>query len=309
MCDFRNYLEDYGVDYKIVSNESQICIKECPFCGDNRWKVYFGIESSWGDCKYCNTVFKPVKFIKEREGVEYREACRILLECENNEFKIEPLINNDIKEEDEGIFLPAGELAIDNKYLLSRGLNNDIIKKFNLLKCERGFFKGYIIFPVYDKQGKLKIYQGRDYTGVNPKKYMFPAGFKAKEILYNIWNIPQNPEYCIITEGVFDFFGWYTKGYYNVVSTFGKTVSDIQINILRESGVKNIYLAWDSDAMLEIIKFYNDYKSFFEKIKIVIMPYKKDADEMTKDELDACFLNSRDYNWYEMMNFIIEKRL
>src|SRR5690606_9971530 len=65
-------------------------------------------------------------------------------------------------------------------------------------------FSQRIIIPVFDLDGNLVSFQGRDITGKAEKKYLFPNGFASTgEHLYNGHNV-QRTARIVVGEGAFD---------------------------------------------------------------------------------------------------------
>ena len=119
----------------------------------------------------------------------------------------------------------------------TRGIGEDIVKHFGLRFCQKNleigdetiWTKNRIIIPIKNAAGELSSWQGRDITGKSKVRYLFPRSFRGARELYNIDAIRVSPAYLIVSEGVFDAFGWYRAGIKNVVATFGKKISDVKM--------------------------------------------------------------------------------
>jgi DNA primase len=63
-----------------------------------------------------------------------------------------------------------------------------------------------VLIPIYDLDGKLVSFQGRDITGTAEKKYLFPPGYARAtgEHLYNGHNVIGRPSDVVVGEGAFD---------------------------------------------------------------------------------------------------------
>ncbi|MGE4572731.1 MAG: toprim domain-containing protein [Candidatus Izemoplasmatales bacterium] len=293
---FLSFVEDeFGV-IEYVSDKTNILLPICPFCGEERrGKVYFGVVSGWGDCKVGGERFNAIMYVAEYLGVTQKEAFNILFKHHKSVEQKLPSINPVTEEKHkEPVVLPYGELAFNHPYLINRGITNDIIKRYGLLDCKRGKFSGRIIIPIYYPDGTLLTYQGRDYTGISKNKYLFPANFNSKETLFNINYISDESIYVVICEGVFDCLGWVKAGI-NAVATFGKSISQTQVQILLDKGISNLYLAWDKDAIMGMIDIYKMYVHLFKNIKFILMD--KDADECNNEELIELFRQAIDYDW------------
>ena len=80
-----------------------------------------------------------------------------------------------------------------------------------------------------------------------------------------------------------------------MVATFGKKISEPQMDIIRYLKPKAIFIAWDSDAMWENYEFFEKYSYLF-KIRIIDLG-GKDADEMTRDEKIKVLCSAKGYDW------------
>ena len=127
-----------------------------------------------------------------------------------------------------------------------------------LIKGRAYYTKDRVIVPVHDITGKAVSWQGRDITG-RSLRYLFPPGFKGAHYLYNSWSIPVGADYLILCEGAFYAYGWWQDGFKNVVASFGKKISEPQMDMIRYLKPKAIFIAWDSDAMWENYTFFEKY--------------------------------------------------
>jgi DNA primase len=150
-----------------------------------------------------------------------------------------------------------------------------------------------VIFPIYDREENLVSWQGRDITGTAYNKYFFPKGFNSSNYLFNYHKIAPN-NYIVITEGIFDVLGWVKSGFYNVVCTFGKKISQKQMDDIIILNPRVVYMAWDSDADYAKRKFCERYQHLFH-IRLIDL-HGKDADELSTSELESSFNNAISYS-------------
>ncbi|MCV5900224.1 DNA primase, partial [Escherichia coli] len=89
------------------------------------------------------------------------------------------------------------ELPIDGRlpdYLVERQISPELAKYFDLRYCVEGkhayvdpytdqvkgqIFDMRILIPVYDLDGVMKTFQGRDITGAAERRYLFPMQLPA----------------------------------------------------------------------------------------------------------------------------------
>ena len=141
-------------------------------------------------------------------------------------------------------------------YLQSRGVDLNLANKYKLMYSPS---KRRVIFPVY-YENKLFGWQGRyigqeeffdDETGefVKNVKVLTSTGLKKDQTLMFRDNL-KNQQHCILCEGPFDGIKADLCGG-NVV-TMGKAVSKTQLQIIKNSGIKRLYLALDPDAAADV---------------------------------------------------------
>ena len=64
-----------------------------------------------------------------------------------------------------------------------------------------------ILIPIYDLDGKMRTFQGRDITGESDRRYLFPISLPASgKFLYNGHNAI-GKRTVIVSEGAFDVMG------------------------------------------------------------------------------------------------------
>jgi DNA primase len=300
--EFTDYL-DSNYDIEFVSGGSQIKVSgQCPFCFEDRHdlRLYIGIDTGRGICFHCNTGFNSIKFVMAAESCGWKKAVKILSD-DDDEYE---RFKDEAEPEPEAIFPPMvalGENPAAVEYLLDRGVYG-VADHFKLMYCpadtvikDRTYYTNRrVIIPIHDVTGKAVSWQGRDITG-RALRYLFPPGFEGANFLFNAWSIPNRADYLILSEGVFDAFGWWLDGFKNVVATFGKKISESQMDMIRYLKPKAIFIAWDSDAMWENYEFFEKYSYLF-KIRIIDLG-GKDADEMTRDEKIKALSNAGGYSW------------
>ena len=132
-------------------------------------------------------------------------------------------------------------------YLENRGVTPVEIIKYQIGYCEEGPYKHKVIVPSYNEYGILNYFVGRsfydsNFKHKNPNVSKDVVGF---EMFIN-WDLP-----IVICEGVFDAMAIRM----NSIPLFGKSPqSELQKKILGK-GVKKVYLALDSDAFSNSLRF------------------------------------------------------
>jgi len=335
--DMEDYLSTQGVHYKLTRGSSgeQINIRECPACGKKKWKVYMNRDTGLGNCfsGSCSmSTFNKFKFIKalmgfekDYETVEHIKAyLRDLgwrpkkLESEKVDFSVDLELPKCVDLPDDGENL---------EYLEDRGVTGDLANYFHLKFCEDGVFYYYdiegemkyqdysqrVIIPIFDEEGKLVSYQGRDVTGTSDRKYLFPPGFASTgQYLYNAHNFVDQTR-AIINEGVFDVIS--VKAALDdhselrdiiPLGSFGKNLSqlsdgDDQLSVLlrlKKRGLKEVTLMWDAEkkALRDALDTCKLLASIGLKARLAFLPKGCDPNEVTHDEIAEAYYTAVLYN-------------
>lgn len=329
--DMETYLDIEGIDYKPTFGSSgpQLNVKTCPVCGGSSSKVYLNSDTGLGNCFHgdCETKFNKYSFIKAHTGVEKFKDMMTHLKATAREMGWRPkkLTSVDVNIEKPELVLPASlPLPIDGKnvkYLAQRGINSDIAKYFNLrlsvdgrfwYKAEDGEvrFQNYsnrIIIPIFDMDGEMVSFQGRDILGTAEKKYLFPPGFASTgKYLYNSHN-SKGAVRAVLNEGAFDVFA--TKIALDeeidlrdvaVMGSFGKHLSygsdECKDQIgelikLKHLGLKEVVIMWDSEqsALNAACDAAAMIMTLGIHVRIAILPAGKDPNEVPPQVVRQAF--------------------
>ena len=175
------------------------------------------------------------------------------------------------------------ELPIDGRlpdYLVERQISPELAKYFDLRYCVEGkhayvdpytdqvkgqVFDMRILIPVYDLDGVMKTFQGRDITGAAERRYLFPMQLPASgKFLYNGHNAV-GKQTVVVCEGAFDVMGVKRaifdeetlRDYVEPIGTFGmhlsgNTTQDAEDQLgafltLKARGLRNVIMMWDSE--------------------------------------------------------------
>ena len=307
---------DYeAIDYRITRGSSgdQLNIHECPFCQDDRWKVYMNLESGLGNCFHCDTKFNLFKFIKAQTGLLRGNLLTYLEQVAKSVGWIPKPQAKTSNEIGTDVTLPVSMSipihGVHNlQYLEDRGIPADVAHDFGLRYCESGVYQwkdgdstrsqsyaGYIVIPILDLDGKLTAFQGRDTTGKQPRKYLFPTGLPSSgKLLYNGHRCV-GKEHIIVGEGVFDAIAIEMALKFapslGSVATFGKHLSagdpsgNDQLGrfcALRDKGLKTVTMMWDSEpeAIKAALKAARLLRSVSLDTYIALLPAGCDPNEV-----------------------------
>ncbi len=134
------------------------------------------------------------------------------------------------------------------RYLKSRGISQKRVYHYGL-GFGVGKLRNRIIFPDYDKHGKLCYWVARTYS--NHRAKYKNATASCRDQLYNLGRMIKSGdrERVVITEGPISAI---IAGY-DAVCTYGKFVTGTQISKLVEFGAQETIVAFDGDALNESI--------------------------------------------------------
>lgn len=261
------YFSTKSIAYKVSTDRQQVQIR-CLFCDDKKMHLY--IKNDDG-CFYCQKCSAKGSWKNLMENLGDRDLPRLEAHQGNGNGEVEYTAKLNIKEKE---FDPV---VIDKycedlpkrilDYLKSdkRGLTEETIKKYKI-----GWDGSSIVFPVYDKKGKIiNIRHRRDPKRNKGQKFWNERGGKAA--LFNIQVLDSNPEYVVICEGEFDAMISEQNGFTAVSSTSGAgTFKEEWVKDFEK--VQTIYVCYDTDeagkeGALKVARLFKD------KAKLIELPH------------------------------------
>lgn len=318
--DVQFVLDRESVAYKETRgvNGVQLNVRECPECGDDRWRTYFGVDTGFGNCFVCSKSFNVLTFVKALfRHEEWRDVFRT---CEEllSEQGWRPAREAHVAVTQGAVKLPVSlplplEDGSNLSYLEGRGFGADICRYFKLAWCQAGWwmftdpdtgqtatqdFSDRVLIPVYDLDGELKVFQGRDLTGNSKMKYLFPKTLPGTgRYLLNAQNVIAT-DHVVMGEGAFDIAAIKLAldresdlRHVVPVGSFGKHLSygsangDDQLgrfNQLRKRGVKTVTIMWDGGES-ELVAALNAARILTGVglvVRIALLPDGKDPNEI-----------------------------
>lgn len=350
MVVMEDYLSSHGIRYKRTHGRSgtQLNLKECPRCGGTKWKVYLNEETGFGNCFHGSCTGEPgfnkFTFIKHYIGADSNAEVIAHIRQHVTESGWRPQRKTAVAtdEKPDTFDLPACfKLPFNGKnlkYLTNRGITHELTEYFDLRFCEYGWFEyefegqhkhqyynNRVIIPIYDLNGKMVTFQGRDITGDAEKKYLFPPGLAGTAaFLYNGQNV-HNCKHIVIGEGVFDVIAIKAALDGRVelrdivpVGSFGKHLTLgsgndqlTQLLELKKRGVSEITMMWDGElqAILPAIDAALELTKYGFKTRVAVLPFGKDPNEVAPEVvIDAFYKATPINNSLEAMKFKMEMR-
>jgi len=157
------------------------------------------------------------------------------------------------------------------RYLTSRGITEDIIKKYNIGYTVTGDYAYRVIIPSYDIDGTLNYFIARSWV---PKKMKYKNPPVPKdEIIFNERLLNWDKDIYLV-EGVFD--GFFLD---NSIPMLGKKMSKLLFETLYNKAKANIIICTDGDAWKDGLRVYDELNGgvLYNKIKIIKLPKDKDV--------------------------------
>ncbi|MGZ8953109.1 MAG: toprim domain-containing protein [Methylovulum sp.] len=324
--DMETWLDSQGIKYKHTRGSSgeQLNLKTCPVCGGDVWKVYLNADSGLGNCfsGLCEARFNKYSFIKANlPGVSTADVMRhIRAMAAEQGWRQKKQVKFTV-DMGELKFPESVELPLDGKnlkYLTDRNISSDIASYFYLRYSKHGSFtyhdgKGErsqsyasrVIIPIYDLDGTLVSFQGRDTTGTAERKYLFPPGYSSTgKYLFNGHNALRARR-VVICEGVFDVMAAKIALDASVplrdvvpIGSFGKHLSNgfgndqvEQIIKLKKRGLREVTFMWDGEvsAIKAAIKSALVLSGIGLKARVAILPENKDPNDCAVYEVIDAF--------------------
>lgn len=330
-----DYLDSEGIEYRNTTGTrgEQLNVKCCPKCGGSKWKVYLSAESGLGNCFHgdCEAKFNKYSFIKAHTGLEGGEL-KDYIKNFAKQFDWLPKVKKveTVKKAVELVIPDSFEIPFEGRhlnYLENRGVSAGLAKYFNLRYCKSGVFYYFapdggvalqsydkrVIIPIYDIDGNLVSFQGRDVTGEADKKYLFPPGFAATGAhLYNAHRVKNGTKRVLVGEGAFDVIAQKIALISNpdlreveAIGTFGKHLSAGETNsqlqkfvVLRERGVEEVTIMWDGEpqALSDALNAGQLLIGLGFQVRIALLPLGKDPNEVDKSIVIKAYIDALPLN-------------
>ena len=316
------YLDREGIDYRLTHGSSgqQLNVRECPVCGNSEWKVYLNADTGLGNCFAGSHPpgenFNKFSFAKAHLDAESNHAVVEHLRQIAQEIGWRPRKTKSVAVEMDpaDLEMPLSfELPINGKnlaYLADRGIDLEVAQYFNLRYCHHAWFKyelngeekfqyygKRVLIPIFDMDGKLVSFQGRDITGTADKKYLFPPGYSSTgKYLFNGHNAHRSKR-IIVGEGAFDVMAIKIALDIDVsmrditaVGTFGKHLSHgndggdqlSKFLELKHEGLNEVTFMWDGEKSALIAAMESALMLHAHGIhaRVAVLPEDKDPNEV-----------------------------
>lgn len=177
-------------------------------------------------------------------------------------------------EDSNPIFIPHREAY---NYLKSRGVDDEMIKKYKIGYTVKGDYAYRIIIPSFNSENKLNYFTARSWVKKRIK-YKNPSVAK-EDIIFNEYLIDWKKD-IYVCEGVFDslFFD-------NSLVLLGKKMNKFIFENLYDKSEGLIHIVLDGDAWDDALQLYHELNGgrLYNKIRLYKLPKTKDACDLRGD--------------------------
>lgn len=281
LLDLEEWLLQYS-DSK-SAGDYELRLRDCPQCGDDRFKLYVNTEKKLWICYVCDwgrglgDVIQLMSAVSGKRATEIRlELLRTVKPATRGELATKL---NDIFNDTDGV-VPTSPLenltevelpGVDSfaglttqrvyTYAVHRGLTPELVSHLRLRAAGALYIHKrtgkpvkvsgpFLVFPVWCSNTPVS-WQGRRISKEEPK---YVSASNVKDWLWPLTDLffsRYQGKRIILVEGVFDAIGLLMMGH-AALCTFGKSISDNQAALLQELQPDEVTFGWDMDAYREV---------------------------------------------------------
>ena len=281
-ADFESVLSHYGLDVNKDGHKEGQFKALCPFHDDTKPSLKVNTVRNIYHCFACDAGGNILEFVQEMEnenlrksaitlaeicGIGTAESAKVRKPAKRKKAKAkkakkkrdrieqrEPVSENvsEGKEDapvNEPLTFELKNLETDHSFFEERGITQGMMEVFGLGISTRGLMKDRMAIPIHNANGELIAYCGRWPSNNTPEsepKYKLPSGFHKEIELFNLHRIDKPIETIVLVESYLSIFRLHMLKW-PVASPMGHSLSEAQIALLKEAGVKNIILLFDGD--------------------------------------------------------------
>lgn len=319
---FRALLEEGG-GAGPVRRSKTTWLFACPMCGTHACKMY--AATGFFTCFFCrhvNGMHGPADlYLAKALGIPQREAHVRLYGASGTPLRLRlPAPVFTVPEEDEQELPPARpwdyhHYPIDHafaergaEYLAGRGISVEIAKQYGIRYSPP---ERRVYFPITWRgeqigwQGRLVIPDWWIDPETGKKRYGIkamtdlPPGWRDRLLMFQDRLVPGG--HAVLGEGPVGTIKAHLCG--GNVASMGKVVSQAQIQILKDEGIKTLYLALDDDAPAETMRVVRQVAGWMDTRRIAVLPDRDDTGEMSFEEVYEAFRTARPIRPWSVLYF------
>ncbi len=192
------------------------------------------------------------------------------------------------------------------EYLVRRGVKEVVLYRSGLIQRSReghpyDLFRGRLLFPICNLQGKVVAFGGRALGEETPKYLNSPesAIFRKRRELFGLHLtkrfLSSGESRILIVEGYFDFLRVYGSGFRNVAATLGTALTEEHVRVLKRF-VPEAVVTFDGDPAGEAASL-RGLEVFLEgemSVKVAVLPPGKDPDSLIGEKGSGEFQKTLD---------------
>lgn len=274
----RKYVEEHVANRCKIIEDSEYRIN-CPYCSDDKFKMYCNVAKGLYHCFKCGTSGRiqddNESSLENWRDVRIKEmtTSTVVVDTWNKYNKPKrtlplccPLVSSK----------PCGMQeypAASFEYLRKRGITNQDMERYNI-QCsleKSGPYKNTVIFPIYENT-KLAYFVARKYDDSKPKYINAPWSKEGTVFKSYTGKIGVDAVY-VLCEGIFDAIA-INKAGYNAIAILGKQMTGQQLSKLTSCDWKYIiYL--DQDAFTHAINLKLQLNAVGNRAQVLV--HDKDA--------------------------------
>jgi len=272
----------------------------CPFCKHHKPKLEIDPKTGFYHCWTCEPATKGRNLVSLLKKVQATTAQVTEMrgyfpegkrEVDDKQYEVVELPKEFVS-----LTKPSTKLTYRQakSYIISRGITDTDIVKYNIGYCETGKYKNSIIVPSYDARGRINYFISRSFERDPGRKYNAPSCNKnhlvGLEYFIN-WKVP-----VILCEGIFDAIALKR----NAVPLFGKTIPEALMMKLVQSDVKTVYLALDNDAFKSSIKYAQQLINLGKNVYLIELE-GKDPSEIGFEDMTKYLHHAKQLTFSELL--------
>lgn len=279
--DIEDELRKYDFGYGVRWSADKL-VASSPFRDDNAPSFYVYLNGEyagvWGDSGALDDQYSTGNFvalIAYMRGIGYEEAEEYLLESYGALYEIKPeepirIPAPRLREEVRKQFaeLPAESVSqATSPYLTSRGISAEVQRKFAVGYGED--FPGFTAIPWRSIEGRLANVK---YRSTSDKRFFYAKdATPISSIVYGLYIFAGTggSSSVVICEGEVDALSWETAGV-NAIALGGARASDEQVDAIKRSSVRTLYLGGDNDEQGRKLnrRLERELRGYIELMKI-----------------------------------------
>jgi DNA primase len=156
---------------------------------------------------------------------------------------------------------------------------------------QQDFFRGRVLFPIFDAQGEAVAFGGRKMPGTEGPKYRNTPEtrlYSKSKVLYGL-NFAKDDvvraDEVVVCEGYTDVIGFATAGVPRAVATCGTSLTEEHVRLLKRFA-KRVVLAFDPDAAGQAAaeRFYEWERTYEVDVAVADLPPGDDPADLARSD-------------------------